>query len=85
LARGLRLSTACMPAPEPAVRRRVAIGSLTWVSMLATGVALAGRSMSKRAIRITDGVAGGGLIGFGGVLAYTTLVAPAGIEPAHKV
>jgi putative LysE/RhtB family amino acid efflux pump len=63
----------------------VAIGSLTWVSALATGVALAGRSMSNRAIRITDGVAGAGLIGFGGVLAYTTLVAPAGIEPAHKV
>jgi hypothetical protein len=39
--------------------------------------------MSNRAIRITDGVAGAGLIGFGGVLAYTTLVAPAGIEPAH--
>jgi hypothetical protein len=53
--------------------------------MLATGVALAGRSMSKRAIRVTDGVAGFGLIGFCGVLAYTTLVAPAGIEPAHKV
>jgi putative LysE/RhtB family amino acid efflux pump len=63
----------------------VAIGSLTWVSALATGVALAGRSMSSRTVRITDGVAGAGLIGFGGVLAYTTLVAPAGIEPAHKV
>jgi putative LysE/RhtB family amino acid efflux pump len=63
----------------------VAIGSLTWVSALATGVALAGRSMSNRTVRITDGVAGVGLIGFGGVLAYTTLVAPAGIEPAHKV
>src|SRR5450631_625955 len=63
----------------------VAIGSLTWVSALATGVALAGRSMSKRTVRITDGVAGAGLIGFGGVLAYTTLVAAAGIEPAHKV
>jgi putative LysE/RhtB family amino acid efflux pump len=63
----------------------VASGSLTWVSALATGVALAGRSMSKRTVRITDGVAGAGLIGFGGVLAYTTLVAPAGIEPAHKV
>jgi len=63
----------------------VAVGSLTWVSILATGVALAGRSMSTRAIRVTDGVAGAGLIGFGGVLAYTTLVAPAGIEPARTV
>ena len=63
----------------------VAIGSLTWVTTLATGVALAGRSMSQRSIRITEGVAGAGLIGFGGVLAYTTLVAPAGIEPARTV
>jgi putative LysE/RhtB family amino acid efflux pump len=63
----------------------VALCSFTWVSSLATGVALARRSMSRRAIRVTDGVAGTGLIGFGGALAYTTLVAPAGIEPAHKV
>jgi putative LysE/RhtB family amino acid efflux pump len=63
----------------------VAIGSLTWVTILSTGVAHARRSMGKRAIRVTDGVAGTGLIGFGGALAYTTLVAPAGIEPAHKV
>ena len=54
----------------------VAIGSLTWVTMLATGVARARRSMGRRAIRVTDGVAGTGLIGFGGALAYTTLVAP---------
>jgi putative LysE/RhtB family amino acid efflux pump len=63
----------------------VAIGSLTWVTVLATGVAFAGRSMSPRSIRVTEGVAGAGLIGFGGVLAYTTLVAPAGIEPARTV
>jgi putative LysE/RhtB family amino acid efflux pump len=50
----------------------VAIGSLTWVIVLATGVALAGRSMSSRAVRVTDGVAGAGMIGFGAVLAYTT-------------
>jgi putative LysE/RhtB family amino acid efflux pump len=48
------------------------IGSLTWVSILATGVALAGRSMGNRAVRVTDGVAGVGLLGFGAVLAYTT-------------
>jgi putative LysE/RhtB family amino acid efflux pump len=50
----------------------VAIGSLTWVIVLATGVALVGRSMSSRAVRVTDGVAGAGMIGFGAVLAYTT-------------
>ncbi len=51
----------------------VAVGSLTWVSILATGVALARRSMSARAVRVTDGVAGVGLVGFGGALAYTTI------------
>jgi putative LysE/RhtB family amino acid efflux pump len=51
----------------------VAIGSLTWVTILATGVALARRSMSARAVRVTDSVAGAGLVGFGGVLAYTTI------------
>jgi putative LysE/RhtB family amino acid efflux pump len=63
----------------------VAMGSLTWVTLLATGVALARRSLSPRSIRVTEGVAGAGLIGFGGVLAYTTFVAPAGIEPARTV
>ena len=63
----------------------VAIGSLTWVTILATAVALARRSASERARRVTDGVAGAGLIGFGGVLAYSTLVAPEGIEPARTV
>jgi putative LysE/RhtB family amino acid efflux pump len=50
----------------------VAIGSLTWVTILATGVALAGRSMSSRTVRVIDGVASVSLIGFGGALAYTT-------------
>ena len=63
----------------------VAIGSATWVSILATGVAVVGRSMSRRATRIIDGIAGAGMIGFGGALAHTTLVAPAGIEPARTV
>jgi putative LysE/RhtB family amino acid efflux pump len=49
----------------------VGIGSLTWVSILATGVALAGRSMSNRAVRLTDGAAGVGLLGFGAALAFT--------------
>jgi putative LysE/RhtB family amino acid efflux pump len=63
----------------------VAAGSLIWVNTLATAVALARRSVSERAIRVTDAVAGTGLIGFGGVLAHSTLVAPAGIEPARTV
>jgi putative LysE/RhtB family amino acid efflux pump len=50
----------------------VGIGSLTWVSILATGVAVAGRSMTRSSVRVTDGVAGVGLLGFGAALAYTT-------------
>lgn len=50
----------------------VTIGSLTWVIILASGVALARRSLSTRAVRVTDGVAGAGMIGFGGALAFTT-------------
>jgi putative LysE/RhtB family amino acid efflux pump len=63
----------------------VAVGSLTWVTTLATVLAIVRRSVSERAIRVTDAVAGAGLIGFGGVLAYSTVVAPAGIEPARTV
>jgi putative LysE/RhtB family amino acid efflux pump len=51
----------------------VAIGSATWVTILAGGVALTGRSMSTRALRVTDGVAGAGLVGFGGVPAYSII------------
>jgi putative LysE/RhtB family amino acid efflux pump len=51
----------------------VAIGSATWVTILASGVALAGRSMSMRGLRVTDAVAGAGVVGFGGALAYTTV------------
>lgn len=50
----------------------VAIGSLTWVSVLATGSAVARRAVGERAIRLADAVAGLGLVGFGGLLAYTT-------------
>jgi putative LysE/RhtB family amino acid efflux pump len=41
----------------------VAVGSLTWVTILATGVAIAGRSMNSRTVRVVDGIA---------ALAYTT-------------
>lgn len=50
----------------------VAVGSLTWVSILATGTALAGRAAGTRALRIADAVAGVGMIGFGSALAVST-------------
>jgi putative LysE/RhtB family amino acid efflux pump len=48
----------------------VAAGSLAWVTLLATGVAVARRSAGDRALRLADAVAGLGLLGFGGALGY---------------
>ena len=48
----------------------VTAGSLTWVTALATGTALARHAIGERAMRIADAVAGIGMLGFGGVLAY---------------
>jgi putative LysE/RhtB family amino acid efflux pump len=51
----------------------VALGSATWVSLLATGTALVRRAVGDRAIRMADTIAGLGLLGFGGALAYGSL------------
>jgi putative LysE/RhtB family amino acid efflux pump len=48
----------------------VGIGSLTWVSLLAAGVAMARRALGECAIRFAEALAGLGLVGFGGALAY---------------
>lgn len=48
----------------------VGIGSIAWTTALASGTAVARRAVGERAIRVADAVAGVGLIGFGGVLAY---------------
>jgi putative LysE/RhtB family amino acid efflux pump len=50
-----------------------ALGSATWLTALATGVALVRRAVGERALRAADAVAGIGLIGFGGALAYSTI------------
>ncbi len=47
----------------------VGIGSLCWVTLLATGTAAARRSLGVRAMRIADAFAGAGLIFFGCALA----------------
>jgi len=49
----------------------VAIGSLSWVTALATGVAVARRGLGDRAARLADAVAGLGMLGLGGALAYS--------------
>jgi putative LysE/RhtB family amino acid efflux pump len=51
----------------------VGLGSMTWMAILATGVSVARRWIGDRLLRFVDGLAGAGLIGFGGVLAYRTL------------
>ena len=51
----------------------VGLGSLAWVTALATGTAVARRAIGQRAVRAADAIAGFGLIGFGGALAYNTL------------
>jgi putative LysE/RhtB family amino acid efflux pump len=51
----------------------VGFGSLTWMTILAGGVAVARRWIGPRLLRAVDGVAGAGVLGFGGLLAYRTL------------
>jgi len=53
----------------------VFVGSLTWVSGLAFGVAAVRRAVSVRGIQVADAVAGIGLLGFAVVLALHTLSA----------
>jgi putative LysE/RhtB family amino acid efflux pump len=50
----------------------VGIGSLTWMSLLATIVAVVRKAAGPRTIRAVDGFAGVGLMGFGGALGYRT-------------
>jgi putative LysE/RhtB family amino acid efflux pump len=50
----------------------VAVGSFSWVSILAGGVALARRALGPRAIRVVDVLAGLGLVSFGGALLYAS-------------
>jgi putative LysE/RhtB family amino acid efflux pump len=51
----------------------VGLGSLTWMTILAGGISLARRRVGPRLLRAVDGVAGAGVLGFGGLLAYRTL------------
>lgn len=50
----------------------VSLGSLAWVSALASGIALARRGLGVRAMRLADAVAGLGMLGFGTALVYST-------------
>ena len=48
----------------------VALGSATWMSLLACSVAAVRRKVPERGVQLADAVAGAGLVAFGGVLAY---------------
>jgi putative LysE/RhtB family amino acid efflux pump len=50
----------------------VGLGSMAWMTALTGGVTLARRWVGDRMLRIVDGLAGIGLLGFGGLLAYRT-------------
>jgi threonine/homoserine/homoserine lactone efflux protein len=56
----------------------VGIGSLAWFTTLAAAFAFAGRRVGTRGLAVIDGVAGLGLIAFGGVLAVRSLDATVG-------
>jgi len=43
------------------------------MTALASGVAVVRRAVGPRAIRIADAIAGLGLLGFGGLLAYSAV------------
>jgi putative LysE/RhtB family amino acid efflux pump len=51
----------------------VGLGSLTWMTVLTGGVSVAGRFVGDRMLRAIDGIAGAGLVAFGGLLAIRTL------------
>jgi len=51
----------------------VGLGSLTWVSALASGTAVARRAIGRRAVRAADAIAGLGLVGFGTALAFNVV------------
>ena len=56
-------------ADVPLLVTGVGLGSLAWVSLLATGTAAAGRAVGPRVIRAADLLAGAGMLAFAAVLA----------------
>lgn len=56
----------------------VGIGSLAWFTALAAAFTFAGRRVGTRGLAVIDGVAGLGLIAFGGVLAVRSVDATVG-------
>ncbi len=59
--------------PRAALLVGVAIGTTTWFTFLACAAAVARRRIGDRAAAVADTVAGLGLVGFGGLLAFRTV------------
>jgi putative LysE/RhtB family amino acid efflux pump len=57
----------------PLLLAGVGLGSLSWMCLLTSGVALVRHNLGDRFVRAVDIVAGAGLLTFGGVLAWRTL------------
>jgi putative LysE/RhtB family amino acid efflux pump len=69
-------SAASLAATAPAAALLVAgvgIGSMAWFTILSFGMGLLGRRVPPRALRVADGAAGVGLVGFGAALGYGAL------------
>jgi putative LysE/RhtB family amino acid efflux pump len=69
-------STARFAGSPPAVAALivgVGVGSFAWFFALSSGVTLTRRRVGPRLLRLVDGGAGVGLLGFAGVLGYRTL------------
>jgi putative LysE/RhtB family amino acid efflux pump len=50
----------------------VTLGSLAWMTLLASVVALLRQGLGERTLRVADGIAGISMLGFGGALVYST-------------
>ncbi len=51
----------------------VGVGSMAWFTILSVGMAVLRRRVGQRGLRLADGLAGMGLLGFGGLLGWHTL------------
>jgi len=65
--------TAAEGGDTAALLAGVGLGSLSWMCVLAGGVAVARRALGPRALRAVDALSGTGLLAFGGALAWRTL------------
>jgi threonine/homoserine/homoserine lactone efflux protein len=63
-------SLATTPAAAALLVLGVGVGSMAWFSILSLGMGRLGRRVPERGLRVADGAAGIGLIGFGAALAY---------------